>query len=55
MIYLRCLQDSLLESRVDELLYLEIELMNFSLENKAHSEECLFEILFNTLKSTWWS
>ena len=53
MIYLRYFQDSLSEYKVDELLYLAIELMNSSLENGTHSEEYLLEILFNTSKSTW--
>jgi len=54
-IHLRCLQDSLLESGVDELLYLVIELINSSLENEIYSEQCLFKISFNTSKSTWQS
>ena len=52
-IHLRCLQDSLLGPGVDKLLHLAIELMNSSLENGTHSEECLFEILFNITKLTW--
>ena len=54
-IHLRCLQDILLKSEVDELLYLIIELINSSLENGTHSEQYLFKISFNTSKSTWQS
>ena len=52
---LRCLQDSLLEPRVDELLHFMIELINSASGNRSHDEGHLFETSFSKLKSIRWS
>ena len=52
---LRCLQDSLSEPRVDELLHFMIELINSTSGNRGHDEGHLFETSFSKLKSIRWS
>jgi len=47
IITLRCLHDNLLGSRVNELLYFIIKLLNSSLENSIHIVTGLFRILSN--------
>jgi len=47
IITLRCLHDNLLGSRVNELLYFMIKLLNSSSENSIHIVIGLFRILSN--------
>ena len=49
-IILRCFQDILFRPGVNKLLYLVIELLNSSLENRAHVIAGLVGILFNILE-----
>ena len=54
-IHLRYFHDNLLEPRVNELLYLAIELINSSSEKETYFKGHLFEILFNTPMLICWS
>ena len=54
-ILLKYLHDNLSRSRVDKLLYLVMELINSSSENRTHFIDCLFEISSNMPMSTCWS
>ena len=51
---LRCIHDSLSGPGVNELLQLPKAILNFSFENRAQVEVCLFPILSKMLVSTWW-
>jgi len=50
---LRCLYNSLPSPGVDELLQLSKAILNFSFENRAQIEICLFSISSRMLMSTW--
>jgi len=51
IILLRCLHDSLSGLEVDELLYLAMELINFSSENRTQGKEVILGILPRVLTS----
>jgi len=51
---LRCLYNSLLGFRVNELLHLKITLLNSSLENGIYIVTALFGISSNNSKLIWW-
>jgi len=53
-IALRCFQDILSRLGIDKLLYLAMEILNSSLENRAHIIVGLVGILFNILELICW-
>ena len=53
MMDLRCLYNSLPSPGVNELLQLSKVILNFSFENRAQIEICLFSISSRMLMSTW--
>ena len=54
MMDLRCLHNSLPSPGVNELLQLSKAILNFSFENRAQIEICLFLISSRILMLTWW-
>ena len=51
---LRYLQETQLDSGMDELLHFLIVFLNFSFEKFGHSDKGSKEILFNKCIFTWW-